>query len=594
VKDKTTVADFHLTSKFKYGYLLTLCVIVTISFFSTILLNQRGYQDAWILDGIVIPTAIFVFFFLVVKTFVQENKNVVILAASFLVALNLVAGLKYQLFYGTFDSPPHFRFTSELVSLGHIPETELYSRSYVGNPGMHIFMGSLSIISGISINDIFRFIIPAMCGVVPFIIYFITNDILDETIQRYVIIASSFPIVQSYIIYGTSLALSPYILLIAVFLRHAFVKKNEKEFYTISIVLSFSLIISHAVTSLFVGLLLIGTTVIFKSLELMRNKFLGRFSVSSYIGPSLLYVVLLMTWWMNISTFNLNTLAGYMKALFVGGPMSTPIPIRFFEVPFLPQLQVLAVFHSRDAIIAMLSLFGLFVFLRKLRRNQLSDKTEGFYLRLIVLLGVFTLFLFFQFVSGFGTIQYTRFVAYAMPLCTALVGLTLWRINRFLSSVSTKITIRNLAFASFLFVLVSSCLIQFYPCQPLVPRANVLSKNLPENEYLIDLGSVNTFYQKEMISFAERHSSSGRIASDIVTRYQIYGFSNHSFFSRHIWYSPLYPDQKLEWDLFLLHTTKACRFTEKVEYRTEKRIENLRLEAGNMVYDNGESFIISH
>jgi len=153
------------------------------------------------------------------------------------------------------------------------------------------------------------------------------------------------------------------------------------------------------------------------------------------------------------------------------------------------------------------------------------------------------LFLLFQFVSGFGTIQYARFIAYMMPLCVFLVGLTLWRFNKFLNGISVKLIIRNLAFASFLFVVVSSCLIQFYHCQPLVPRSNVLSKDMPENEYLVYIGRVNTIYQIEMISFAEMHSHNGRIASDYATRYQIHGFSSPSFFSRHIWYSPLYQIQ---------------------------------------------------
>lgn len=575
-----------------YGYFLALYV-VAISFFSTVILSQRNYQDAWILDGIVVPTAIFIFFFLVAETFTQENKKVVILAAFFLAAINLVPGLKYQLFCGCFDAPAHFRFTNEIVSLGYIPENEFFSEIYGGNPGMHIFMACVSIISGIPINEVLRFIIPALCGLVPFIVYFITKDILDNTIQRYVIIASSFPIAQRYITYGTSLALLPYFLLIAIFLHRVFTKMNKRTFWLIFIILSFNLITSHAITSVFVSFLLIGMLLILKSLEIARKKFLGQVQVSTLIIPSLLYVVLLVTWWINISTFNLNTLSDLIRSLFVG-EMKAVVPTRFHKIPLLPQLQVLAVFHLRDAIIGMLSLFGLFVFLRKLRRNELSDKTKTFYLYLLALLGPLTLFLSFQFVSGFGSIEYGRFIAYAMPLCAFLVGLTLWRLNKFLNSISVKPRIGNLAFASFLFILVSSCLIQFYRYQPLVPRSNVLSRDLPENEYLVYFGVVNTIYQIEMISFAEMHFYNGSIASDVTTRYQIYGFSNPSFFSRHIWHSPLKPNQNLKWDLFLLHTVEAGHLSEPAEYRTEERIENLRLEAGNIIYDNGESFIISH
>jgi len=548
-----------------YGYFLVLSIIA-IGFFSAVFLNQRNYQDVWILQGIVVPTAIFIFFFLVAETFIQENKTLVILAASLLAAMNLVPGLKYQLFSGVFDAPSHFRFTDQIASQGYIPENEHISEQYSGNPGMHIFMASISIISGISTNDVFRFIIPALSGLVPFIIYFVTKDILDNTTQRYVIIASSFPI---------------------------FTKMNKRTFLLIFAILGFNVIISHAITSLFVSFLLVGTLIILKSLEILGKKSLGRVRVATVVAPSLLYVVLFLAWWANTSSYNLNTLVDLTRALLVGAPTSTPVPTRFHSISLMPRLQVLAVFHLRDGIIGMLSLFGLFVFLRKLRLNEVSDKTETFYKFLIVFLSNFALFLFFEFVSGFGNIEYGRFIVYALPLCVFLVGLTLWRLCKFLNGISVKPIIRNLAFASFLFILVSSCLIQFYRCQLLVPRSNVLSDDLPENEYLVYFGVVNTIYQIEMISFAEMHSYNSSIASDATTRFQVYGFSDPSFFSRHVWHSPLKPGQSPKWGLFLLHTVKAGHPSEKAEYRTRERIENFRLEAGNIIYDNGESFIIS-
>ena len=581
----------------RHGYLLVLYIVVAIGFFSMVVLNRRSYQDAWILDGIVIPTVIFIFFFLVIETFVQENKKVVMFAAFLLVTVNLIPGLKYQLFLGCYDTPGHFRFTSELVSLGHIPENEFYSETYGGNSGMHIFMACVSIISGFPIAEVFRIIIPALCGLIPLLIYFMTRGVLDDTIQRYVIIASSLPIVQRYGIYGTSLALLPYFLLVAVFFRYVFAKMNQKILWLVFLILSFNLIISHAITALFVSFLLIGMLIILKSFEITRKRFPGRFSVSALIVPTLSYVVLLMTWWMNTSAFYLNTFAHLMLRLFVGGSMIAPVPTRFSEIPLLPQLQILTVLHLRDALIGMLSLFGLLLFLRKSRRNELSDKTKTFYLYLLAFLGTSMLFLSSQFAFGFGAIQYTRFIAYTMPLFSFLVGLALWRFNESLNSVFVKPRIRNLAFAFFLFILVSACLIQFYHCQPLVPKSNALSKDLPEDEYLVYIGGgVNTIYQIKMISFAEVHFHNGRIASDYVTRYQIYGFSSPSFFSRHIWHSPLIPnpDQNLKWDLLLLHSVEAGPLSEPAEYRTKERIEDFRLKAGNVIYDNEESFILSH
>jgi hypothetical protein len=586
--------SLNFRSKSRDTYLLVLYVVVATIFFYIILLNQRNYQDVWILDGIAFPTVIFICFSLIVETLLHENRKVLVVVAFFLFAMNIIPGLKYQLFSGCFDTPGHFKFANAIVSSGRVPETEHYTEAYGGNPGMHILIGCVSIVSGISVNDVFKFVIPAVFSIIPFVIYFITKGLVSDTIQRYTIIASSFPILPAYVVWGTNLAMIPYLLLIAVFLKVVFTKRYQREFGSLFAILGFGLIISHGVTSLFATFLLVGTPLVLKSLELTKMKIsisLSRFPSSTSLVPSSLYIVLLATWWTAGSTFNLETLARYVKALFTG-LMIAPVPARFYQVPLLAQMQVLTVYHLGHFVMGGLSLFGLFLFLKKAGRKEFSNETQAIYLHLIILLGIVMLFLSFQFAFGFGNVQYVRFMGDAIPLCIPLAGLTLGQLNGFLGNIPSKV-VRNITFAFVLLVLVLACLIQFLPYQPLIPKANVLSSDLPKNEFIVLVGRVNTPYQKEMISFAERYNSYGRIASDGVTGYQIWGFSNYSFFSRHIYYSPLDTDKDLQWDLFLLHTKKAGLFEEKVEYRTEERIESLRLNAGNIIYDNGESFIIS-
>jgi len=185
---------------------------------------------------------------------------------------------------------------------------------------------------------------------------------------------------------------------------------------------------------------------------------------------------------------------------------------------------------------------------------------------------------------------------YAIVLSPFLVGLTLWGLDRFLKTRFKRTRIKNFAFVTILFLIVASCLISIFPYQPLVPRASIISKDLPENEYLIDFRAANTIYQKEMIIFAERYAPGNlnelKISSDEVTRQQIFGFTNSSFSSTHIWYTPFSPNMTLEWDLCLLHKSdKAGPFSEKPEYRTDEIVNRL-LSKGNIVYDNGESFIL--
>ena len=593
MKDKKYgAASFIVGTRALIFYLIVIIVLL-----STIMINQRSYNDAWILDGISIPTLMFVFFFLLVETFVKGNEKIAIFTASFLVVLNLIPGFKYQLFYNPYDSVFHFGFTNELSLLGYVLETSGPSKHYFRNPGMHIFMGSLSIVSGIPLNEIFKFVMPAISGLIPLIVFFITNGVLAKNVQKYCIIASAFPIIQGYIITGTSLSIVVYFLFLAVFLRQFFTSKNHREYTTIFIILSFALIISHPVTPIVVALLLMGLPIGLKTLHALLTRGFPRFTATTYILPAFLHMVMLMTWWANVATANLYTFADYIKrVLSPTGYMEMPAtPERLFEVPFWVQLRIFFVFNIRYAIIAGLSILGLLIFVRGLRQKKLNDKTKSLYMHLLVLIGIIAAYQLFTIGYGLARVEYQRFIVYSIPFCIFFTGLVLWRLNTILGNVFSRIEIRNLAFASVLFLLFSFSLIQFFRYQPLIPKASVLEKDLPENEYLVDIQLVNTVYQREMISFAEKHSSIAKIASDRVTRWQIYGFSNHSFYSRHIWHSPLEPsqDQSLEWDLFLLHTRKAGPFGEQVEYRTTQRIENLRTEAGNLIYDNGESFIIS-
>lgn len=579
---------------------LTFYLILIAFFLSIVVVSQRNYNDVWILDGIFIPTLMFVFIFSIVETFVRSNQKTAILVASFLVVLNLIPGLKYQLFYNTYDTTFHFGFTNELSLQGRVPETADIgvSKYYSSNPGSHILISSISLVSGISINEIFRFVIPAIFGLTPLIVFFITKNVLANKVQRYCIVASAFPVTQGYIITGTSLNIMVYFLFFAIFLRNVLTGKNNREYTAIFIILSFVLVVSHPVTPLVAALLLMGMPLGLKTLHALSMIELPRRLTSTHVPPALLHLVLLMTWWTTLATADLITFGNYIKTILSPtGFIETPvIPSRFFGVPLWAQLRILSVFNLHYVIIGALSLVGLLVFLRRHRQKKLNKETKSFYMHVLALLGIMATYLLFAIGFGSTLLQYQRFLVYSIPFCIFFIGLVLWRLNMFLGNIFSRITVRNLAFASMLFVLISFSLIQFFPCQPFIPKASVLAKDLPENEYLVEVQLINTVYQKEVISFAEKYYSKGRIASDVVTRWQIDGFSDRSFYSRLVWHNPLEPNQnqRSEWDLFLLHTRKAGPFNERVEYRTMERIEHLRREAGNLVYDNGESFIISH
>lgn len=583
-----------INKRLRSSYVILLYAVIAACFLLIVSHNQSGY-NTWILDGILVPTGIFVLFSLSAETFIKDNKKLVIIAAIFVVSMNLIPGLRYQTFYGVFDTPGHYRFVEQISSLGYIPEGEFYSETYGNNPGMHIVMASLSIISGISVNDIFRLIFPVLWGMFPILTYFVTKNVLDETIQRYVIILTSFPIFQGYIVYGTNLALIPFFLLISLFIRYTLAQARKKTYFLLFCISSFTVIIVHGVTPLIASFVLIGILVFLSLFSKIRKNPAKSLHFSALLAPCLVHVTILWAWWVNLSSFNLYNFAMLIKS--VTSPSIPAVPTRFYEISLLPQLQILMVTHIANAIMFMLSLFGVIILLKQLITNKLSHKLEAFYSYIVVLLGLIATSLFVQMVSNFGNLQYDRLITYMMPFTALLGGWVLCRFDKFLSHFFKKIFIVNkLIFVSAIFIVFSLCLIQFFPCQPLVPKASVLSTSLPEDEYIVNFVVVNTVYQINMISFAESHSYTATIASDQVTRNQIHGFSSPSFFSRHTWFSPIVPNQQVqnfEWDLLLLHTTKAGPFSEPAEYRTEEKIEEFR-QAGSLIYNNGESFIVAN
>jgi len=454
---------------------------------------------------------------------------------------------------------------------------------------MHIFLAELSVISGISVNDLFKFFIPLLFGLVPFIVYFVGHRILDKRTLKYTIVASSFPIIQGYVVWGTTLAFIPYLLLVAVFLRLAFSKIFGKTFFSIFCVLSFALITSHAVTSFFVSLLFLGAFIVYALLVGPRHTSM-QLSIKKFGVVVLIYIALLMTWWSTVDTVNLEYLFSLSSSLF-GGDVPA-IPTRFFQLSFVPQLQYFVVVNSANTIIFGLSLLALVIIFNKIRKKQLSDISRDFYLLILSLVSVVVVFVVAQVAASFGVFSYQRFLIYGVPWCFFLAGLFLSRIEQLTQHLKPMLrsAVSIFLIASMVFV----CIIQFFPPQPLVPRASALSQNLPGDPYVVDLSVVNTIYQKQMISFATDYSEEGIVIADSVTRAQCYGFSSPLFFSRIEYDSPLVSglNQNLQWTLFLIHSSKAGPFEEKPENRTATIIQNLLSNSGDFVYTNGESYIL--
>jgi hypothetical protein len=366
--------------------------------------------------------------------------------------------------------------------------------------------------------------------------------------------------------------------------------KNERQHAIALLILVFGLIFSHVLTALYLASFLIVAVIFLKFLSI-RKKWVLR----SYHNARIVVIGTLVILFVSL-TARLTFASGNVLETFViagksllTGTGSAIVPETFFKVPFSARIALLALKYGADALIALMSCVGVIVLFVKFRHKN-RETFEKFYTFLLCFVGAILALLAFQLLSNFSEPGHERFIFYAMVLSPFLVGLFLWHLSHFFH----KYRLGSAIIVLFLTSCISVSLIQIFPFQSIAPRANVLSPKLPANEYIFDFRSVNTVYQENMIVFAERFSLNRTIvASDTVTRWQVNGFANDTFARRVIYNSSLLI-QNLDWDLFLLHYDgKAGPLNEKVENRTSEALTELKYNLGNVVYDNGESFIIA-
>ncbi len=567
-------------------YLLLLYVLAAIALAFSAASSQIDYQDQWILEGVTIPVIAYVLVFSLLVVKIKDNRLVSVISSSFLVMLNAIPNLKYQLFTGTFDSAAHYGFINRLLNTGHVPTTGFYSDVYSQFPGMHIFVGTLSLVSGISTNTSIKVITSIIPGLFPLFVYFATNNILDTYFQRWTLIASSIPVVtQYYVLSGNTFGFIFYFAFFCVLFRKLFTQINHFAYSTLLLILGYGLLFSHVVTMFF---LLFGVTM----LVLLRQYHRLRKKDSENHGDFILAIlVILATSFSVLQTFKapfiFDTLIGIIARIFLGEPTVSTIPLRFFELPLWAELNFLIVLHIKDAIVTLLSVIGLLVIFKKVRAKP-KGLLNWFYLPLTLILLAVSSVLVFQLATGFGDIEYDRAINYALMFSPFFVGPALWNLNR----VLRKNTIRLMVTALVIFLSISISLVQVFSYQPMVPTANVLSRNLPSSEYVLDLRLVNSVPKVELISFADRFAPRDvSITSDIVTRWQIYGFATRSFNQS---YSIVQPDRPLVWNMALIcYEGDAGPIIEQAEYRTPQRIQMLKQTLGSVIYNNGGCFAIA-
>lgn len=553
-----------------------LCNSVTIS---------RDYQDTWILEGLEVPFTVFIVTYLFY--FYTEKKVfwLIVFVLIFRFTVLAIPNLKYPWFQGwALDQHFHYRLSQDIYDQGYIRTGDLYT----GTAFMHLSFVIYSIITRLKFIQSFKFFPILAWLVFPILTYVFTNRIrMHRSVQRYALLVSSIPAKPaiSYIVIGT--LFGP--LLMFLILYHLIVcARVERLNLIIIIIYSFSLAYTHSFSSIAFIILLIVMFVIWEFLKHIRYIY-----PKHELFPKLTLTIIVFinsAWYLYISTAFVPSIkdlsTSFMKTMgIIEAPWLTGFfHARFFEIGFLDQLRVLLAIHGADLFLMLLTLIGISVIYNKIRMQGKSELMSlSLYITSLIL------FFIFGYILDIGMNWYDRTIRLFLIVTPIFAGISLQFIEAKMRNKLIPIFIVGL------FLLFST--IEIYRCQPLIPSAKSLSKDLPDDEPLTYLNMVNTIYQRDMILYAEKFFPHGKnIASDVTTARQMYGLTSINFSQAHMKYYPLSKKKtRLKFDYFLIHLPgKSGGFEDPVETRTTNVIlSTIYNSRYNIIYTNSESYILS-
>ena len=557
-----------------------LLFITTIALICNALAISRDYQDSWVLEGLEIPFVLFVITYGVAFFCERKLSWMVILAIIGRTLFLLIPNLKYIWFQGPYnDQHTHYALANHVYNEGHISTERAFAFSfYTTTPLMHLLFSIFSIILNIPVVDSMKYLPVMFSPIYPLLTYIIVKKMefsQGKAILKYALFISSVPFtMEQYLVTGTLFG----ILLAFLILSNLILmfQKSDRRYWFVCTIFIFALAASHSVTSIILAVFL---------LAIMSLQRVSYFRPKSYLQPSAaLAVVSISGAWLMFQAG--STLQMIVRQFFVNVPSGTTgpsqhIPASFFEhirVNTLSAIRSFSVIYGADAFFLLLTLAGLIIMLK--RRKQLNSAAN-----FLLLFGwLALLFIVIGALLKLGGPRSLHFERLLFPVFSSALVLHISKNAR------ARTWIRPVIFLSIILL----ATIELYNCQPLVPSANVLYKELPPNVPIGYVNLVNSIYQRQMINFAENHIS-GRIAGDLLTRIQIVGLTEINFWVANlVWYYPLDKSQpERGYDYFAIHLPgKSGSLWEKPQIRTPSLI----LEAiynSSIVYTNGESYILA-
>jgi hypothetical protein len=561
---------------------------------AVVLMQQRSYQDGWILEGIVAPFAGFLLVAALLIRAEKDDRYAAWLCAVTVALVSLVPSLKYREPYGTtLDAGVHFALVRDIMATGRIP----VDHSYATIPGMHAWLASLGVLAGVSPALAVKIGLPLQAGFVPLFVTWLSRRFaLPPRLTRLNMVLSCFTIFEAYVAYGTGFSLVPFLMILGVLAVREFVAVSpalRRRYLLVSLLFLAQVLVWHSSTPLVLAAVLAAA-----SLTPLLVWLTGT-------GPRRPRLAMTFAWFAVLTcvTFMLyhgllndpvhNAVVGVVRsALGLQERVQKLVPPRFFEITMGQRLQIAAVLHGRDLAIAGLAGLGTCVVWA--RRRAWAAALPLYVFALLVCAAHVAML-----VTALIGVNYLRFTLGPVIVAALLAGPAVWALETAWQTRTARSAwwrpLGRVGSTVGVIALAAITVVQVLRCQPLVPKVAV---DLGEREYVLWVHEVNTAYKWHLLQFAAAHTQPDTSwATDYHTRSQYIRYLGYpGRASRYLEYPLLErtPPEGIRSPLLILHRVgRAGGYAEQVEMRTRASIQELSLREGwGRVYDNGESFMI--
>ena len=523
---------------------------------------------AGFLNGLEIPFLLFGILFIASFLLERKSGHLVILAILGRFSMMLVPVIKYVWYQGVWiDQSTQYALASNVVSTGSILQHSslLPFQQYTASPLIHVFVSTFSIISELPLASSIAILPVLFSPIYPILTYAIIKKmglVAKNNILKYALFFSAIPFSWTqYQISGTTFGLL--LAFISIYLFVSLIQKWSKLHLFSLIVVLFALAALHTVTSILLTAILLFTFLFQR----------GLFKTKKIAVSLIVLVMLICAIWLLFSSHIAFT--DIMEQVLVSVPSGTTpnserLPSTFFQLAsadVFSAITTLSVYYGATVIFALLSVIGIAVFFRK------GEKTT-----MAIFLTLFCSLIFIGAILGtFLQAGGVRALSFGEILFPIFSGIAVYWARK-------KIKFSTLVIFSLIFILAT---LQFYAAQPLIPQANVIYEDLPENVPIAWVNVVNSIYQRQVIQFALNHFDKGLIASDFVTYNQIVGMADSDFVASHLThYNPLEPRQTVEeYNLLIVHYAgKAGILSESAQNRSPDKITQTLYNSRHSIY----------